>query len=89
MNNEQRAAELLPEDVFAKCRHERVAEIAAALDAAEARRDAVWAERLRLARRNAWNDGYDACRRGEQRHNPYRTEVASGAGQQAEPEAGR
>jgi hypothetical protein len=28
-----------------------------------------------LAARNAWDDGYEACRRGEQRHNPYRAAV--------------
>ena len=34
-------------------------------------------ERIRAAREAGWAQGYDACRQGQQRHNPYRVPQAS------------
>lgn len=51
---------------------EQRTELTAAYEAGYEGLRADIAERIRLACCQAWNDGYDACRQGEQRHNPYR-----------------
>lgn len=34
-------------------------------------------DRIRAVREQAWSEGYEACYRGEQRHNPYRRPKSS------------
>lgn len=54
----------------------QLARVAEAIREGEDRGVVNRAEVIRAVREEAWAHGYDACRRGKQRHNPYR--AASG-----------
>lgn len=38
----------------------------------ESELDALIAEKVKEAKRIGWDEGYDACREGKQRHSPYK-----------------